>query len=55
MSRPRAAMATAGRRPSPDMLVDVDRLVGAYYSEHPDPSDPARRCRSGPRATAAAR
>ncbi len=22
------------------MLVDVDQLVGAYYDEHPDPSDP---------------
>ena len=42
MSRPRAAMATAGRRPSADMLVDVERLVGAYYDEHPDPSDPAQ-------------
>ena len=40
MSRPRAAMATAGRRPGVDMLVDVERLVGAYYDEHPDPSDP---------------
>ena len=33
---------TAGRRPTPDMLVDVDRLVGAYYSERPDPSDPGQ-------------
>src|SRR6202521_4297524 len=40
MSRPRAAMTTAGRRPSADMLVDVERLVGAYYDEHPDPSNP---------------
>ena len=24
------------------MLVDVERLVGAYYSERPDPSDPAQ-------------
>ena len=32
----------AGRRPTPDMLVDVDRLIGAYYDEHPDPSDPAQ-------------
>jgi phosphoglucomutase len=24
------------------MLVDVDRLVGAYYSERPDPSDPGQ-------------
>ena len=28
---------TAGRRPTADMLVDVERLVGAYYSERPDP------------------
>jgi phosphoglucomutase len=33
-------MTTAGRRPDPEMLVDVDRLVGAYYDEHPDPSNP---------------
>ena len=33
-------MTTAARRPDPDMLVDVDRLIGAYYDEHPDPSDP---------------
>ena len=24
------------------MLVDIDRLIGAYYDEHPDPSDPAQ-------------
>src|ERR1700710_2832316 len=30
----------ARQRPTTDMLVDVDRLVGAYYDEHPDPSDP---------------
>jgi len=24
------------------MLVDVDRLIGAYYDEHPDPSNPAQ-------------
>ena len=40
MTEPTAA--PAGRRPTPDMLVDVDRLVGAYYDEHPDPSDPAQ-------------
>jgi phosphoglucomutase len=33
---------TGGRRPTPDMLVDVDRLVSAYYSERPDPSDPTQ-------------
>jgi phosphoglucomutase len=32
----------AGRRPTPDMLVDVDALIGAYYDEHPDPSNPAQ-------------
>ncbi|MGP0053893.1 MAG: phosphoglucomutase (alpha-D-glucose-1,6-bisphosphate-dependent) [Solirubrobacteraceae bacterium] len=42
MSGSRAALATAGRRPTPDMLVDVDRLIAAYYDEHPDPSDPAQ-------------
>src|SRR5438552_3359060 len=35
-------MTTAGRQPDADMLIDVDRLVGAYYDEHPDPSDPAQ-------------
>jgi phosphoglucomutase len=35
-------MTTAGPRPDADMLVDVDRLVGAYYDEHPDPSDPTQ-------------
>ncbi len=40
MSEPSEAITTAGRRPGADMLVDVDRLVGAYYDEHPDPSDP---------------
>jgi phosphoglucomutase len=29
----------AGTRPTPDMLVDVDALVGAYYDERPDPSN----------------
>jgi phosphoglucomutase len=33
---------SAGRRPDPSMLIDVDRLIGAYYDEHPDPSDPAQ-------------
>jgi phosphoglucomutase len=42
MSTPRVTTATAGRRPSADMLVDVERLVGAYYDEHPDPSDPGQ-------------
>src|SRR5437763_12919710 len=29
-------------QPDADMVVAVDRLVGAYYDEHPDPSDPAQ-------------
>jgi len=28
----------AGHLLDPDQLVDVDRLVGAYYDEQPDPS-----------------
>jgi phosphoglucomutase len=40
MTEPTAA--PAGRRPTQDMLVDVDRLIGAYYDEHPDPSNPAQ-------------
>src|ERR1700729_3163900 len=32
----------AERRPTPDMLVDVDRLIAAYYDERPDPSNPAQ-------------
>ncbi len=35
-------MSAVGRRPDADMLIVVDRLVGAYYDEHPDPSDPAQ-------------
>jgi phosphoglucomutase len=30
------------RRPTPDMLVDVDRLIASYYDERPDPSNPAQ-------------
>ena len=33
-------MTTAAQRPDDDMLIDVDRLIGAYFDEHPDPSDP---------------
>jgi phosphoglucomutase len=29
--------ATAGQRPTEDMLIDVPRLVTAYYAERPDP------------------
>jgi phosphoglucomutase len=30
------------RRPTPDMLIDVDQLRGAYYDEHPDPGEPSQ-------------
>ena len=36
----------AGRPADPSILVDVDRLVAAYY-EAPDPSDPAQRVAFG--------
>lgn len=35
-------MSPAARRPDADTLIVVDRLVGAYYDEHPDPSDPVQ-------------
>src|SRR5918999_1298280 len=28
-----------GERAKPGMLVDVDRLIAAYYEQHPDPSE----------------
>ena len=37
----------AGRPAEPSMLVDVDRLVRAYYEERPDPSDPAQQVAFG--------
>ncbi|MGO9205524.1 MAG: alpha-D-glucose phosphate-specific phosphoglucomutase, partial [Candidatus Limnocylindrales bacterium] len=33
----------AGRPAEPEMLVDVDRLVQAYYEDRPDPAVPAER------------
>ncbi|HEU6438919.1 MAG TPA: phosphoglucomutase (alpha-D-glucose-1,6-bisphosphate-dependent) [Terriglobales bacterium] len=32
----------AGKPAQPSMLVDVDRLMGAYYDIHPDPAIPAQ-------------
>ena len=32
----------AGKPAEPSMLVDVDRLIAAYYDIHPDPSVPAQ-------------
>ena len=37
----------AGRPADPSNLVDVDRLVGAYYDDAPDPSVPAQRVAFG--------
>jgi phosphoglucomutase len=48
----------AGRRPDESALVDVDRLIAAYYDERPDPSNPAQLVTfgtSGHRGTSPAR
>jgi phosphoglucomutase len=37
----------AGRQAEASMLVDVDRLVAAYYDERPDPAIPAQRVAFG--------
>jgi phosphoglucomutase len=37
----------AGRLPDPSRLVDVDRLIGAYYDESPDPAVPEQRVAFG--------
>src|SRR5208282_2456337 len=37
----------AGRPAEPAMLVNVPRLVTAYYAEHPDPAIPAQRVAFG--------
>jgi phosphoglucomutase len=37
----------AGRRPDPSMLVDVDKLLAAYFDTKPDPTDPAERVAFG--------
>jgi phosphoglucomutase len=42
MTEPPPAPATAGRRPDPADLIDVDALIGAYYDERPDPGDPGQ-------------
>jgi phosphoglucomutase len=39
--------ARAGQLPGPGDLVDVDRLVAAYYEDRPDMSDPAQRVAFG--------
>jgi len=42
-----AVSERAGRRAGPEDLIDVARLVTAYYTEHPDPGDPAQRVSFG--------
>ncbi len=42
-----AVSERAGRPADPAMLVDVDRLVQAYYDERPDPAVPAERVQFG--------
>jgi len=37
----------AGRPAEPSMLVDLDRLLGAYHDVRPDPSDPTQRVAFG--------
>lgn len=37
----------AGKRPTPEMLVDVPRLIEAYYQKTPNPSLPAERVEFG--------
>ena len=38
---------SAGKPPSPQLLLDVPKLITAYYSEVPDPSVPAQRVAFG--------
>ena len=37
----------AGKPPTPAMLIDVSKLIDAYYSEKPDPSIPSQRVEFG--------
>lgn len=39
--------ALAGKPAEPSMLVNIPRLITAYYSESPDPADPAQRVAFG--------
>jgi phosphoglucomutase len=42
-----AVSERAGQPAQPDDLVDVPRLVTAYYAEHPDPDEPGQRVSFG--------
>ncbi len=37
----------AGKPATPDLLIDIPRLLAAYYTESPDPKDPAQRVSFG--------
>lgn len=37
----------AGKLPTPDQLVDIPRLVTAYFTDHPDPSERTQRVKFG--------
>lgn len=47
LSTPAAQKNTPGHLPSPDTLVNLPRLITAFYSERPDPSIPAQRVSFG--------
>jgi phosphoglucomutase len=42
-----AVSPLAGKPAEPDILINIPRLVTAYYTEHPDPSVPAHRVAFG--------
>ncbi|HKZ92018.1 MAG TPA: hypothetical protein VJZ50_07750, partial [Candidatus Limnocylindrales bacterium] len=42
-----AASVDAGQPAQPDMLVDLDALISAYYSQRPDVADPGQRVAFG--------
>src|SRR5262245_51687795 len=44
---PRGVSPLAGKTADPSMLVNIPRLVTAYYAEHPDPSIPEQRVSFG--------
>ncbi|MGA9858270.1 MAG: phosphoglucomutase (alpha-D-glucose-1,6-bisphosphate-dependent) [Solirubrobacteraceae bacterium] len=46
-TRPEGIDPRAGTLPEPADLIDVDRLIGAYYDTRPDPEDPAQRVSFG--------
>ena len=47
MIMPTMRSERAGTLPEPSDLIDVDRLLAAYYDERPDPSDPEQRVAFG--------